>query len=428
MGRKEKFLKISFRTRLTLMTFFAVALSIFAVAFYVLKNVDKPVNTLMINVSIIGVIAVAISSVITSLMSNFSIVKPLRLSSEMAQAIAEGDLTAEMNMFALAEVKLMVDSIDKAKENLRVLVTQIQKSSLEIDVLSKTLTDISDAANVDMREITSGVETLSNDFVNNARNMRDVSIATQNVSQNSQQAAELSISISEYSKVVKSSAINGQRSVDDIVDIINDISDSSKDVNKQIKSLEEASVRIGSIVELITQISEQTNLLALNAAIEAARAGEAGRGFAVVAEEVRKLAEESKTSLSDIIELTKDIQQKTSNVVSVVAATEDKVNKGVETTKLTKVSIGEIITNVENVLNQIQGLSSAATEQAASLEEMSASMDSINNSVTIGANTSSDIKDRMENQKQSFNNITDISHKLESMSDNLEILVSKFKV
>lgn len=75
---------------------------------------------------------------------------------------------------------------------------------------------------------------------------------------------------------------------------------------------------IKSMTDMITAITDQTNLLALNAAIEAARAGEHGKGFAVVAEEVRQLAEQSKHSATQIVDLVVGIESDTKQVASSV--------------------------------------------------------------------------------------------------------------
>ena len=81
-----------------------------------------------------------------------------------------------------------------------------------------------------------------------------------------------------------------------------------KETTEIMNNMAKHSDEIQNITSMITDISEQTNLLALNAAIEAARAGEYGKGFAVVAEEVRKLAEQSKNSASEIDSMVQVIQ------------------------------------------------------------------------------------------------------------------------
>ncbi|MBL4785947.1 MAG: methyl-accepting chemotaxis protein [Cohaesibacteraceae bacterium] len=119
--------------------------------------------------------------------------------------------------------------------------------------------------------------------------------------------------------------------------------------NQDIQGLSEASVRIGQVVTLISDIANQTNLLALNATIEAARAGEAGRGFAVVAAEVKDLAAQTAKATEDISTQIKDIQ----------GASEKAV-----------VSIGAIGTTINNVDEIAAAIAAAVEEQNASTAEI----------------------------------------------------------
>ena len=88
-----------------------------------------------------------------------------------------------------------------------------------------------------------------------------------------------------------------------------------KEVEKNIRDMDESSQKISVILDTVEQISDQTNLLALNASIEAARSGEHGRGFAVVAEEIRKLADESAKSTEQIKSLITAIQDRSNEAV-----------------------------------------------------------------------------------------------------------------
>jgi methyl-accepting chemotaxis protein len=234
--------------------------------------------------------------------------------------------------------------------------------------------------------------------------------------------------VGNYIQVVKHSANIGKVSVQEIVHIIGDISDSSKKVTEVIKELEIETVKIGDVVNIVSQIAEQTNLLALNAAIEAARAGEAGKGFAVVAEEVKKLAEQSRESLGSIINLTKNIQVKTENAVSMVLTTENKVEIGVTKSNVTSSNIDKIMLNVENVVESISKITAMAAKQTTSVEKVYRLMDHLTDSATKGAEEFKQINSNIQDQTAAFEEISATAEELQGMALNLDELVNQFKI
>jgi methyl-accepting chemotaxis protein len=283
-------------------------------------------------------------------------------------------------------------------------------------------------ANSQVHEINEGVKSLITNSYQNAESIKQTSSAISNITDNSQKTAELASEIAEYTKSVKDAAENGKCSVDSIVNVINDLATNSKMVSSEVIGLEEQSKKITEIVNIISQISGQTNLLALNAAIEAARAGEAGKGFSVVAEEVRKLAEDTNTSLQEIGHLIKDMMMKTENVVSAVSATEEKVELGVTQSNEVKLSINKIIDSMENTFTMLNDITDGVTTQAAALEEMTATIDDINITIESGLNVSNEIKDKLNKQETLFNKIDKTSDELVTLSEDMHGLTNVFKL
>lgn len=135
---------------------------------------------------------------------------------------------------------------------------------------------------------------------------------------------------------------------------------------------------ISQIMGVISDIADQTNLLALNAAIEAARAGEAGRGFAVVADEVRKLAEKTMTSTTDVSNAIRRIQQSVAQSVAQVDGSVKAIDEATEFANQSGSALKEIVHMVDNAADQVRAIATAAEQQSASSEEINMSIGQVN--------------------------------------------------
>ncbi len=142
-------------------------------------------------------------------------------------------------------------------------------------------------------------------------------------------------------------------------------------------ALGDRSKQIGEIVSVIKDIADQTNLLALNAAIEAARAGEQGRGFAVVADEVRKLAEKTAHSTSEIGGMINAIQAETEKAVVSMGEGTKKVKVGVELANQAGEGLHKIVDSVNGLQTMVQQIASATEEMSTVSEQISGDIEVI---------------------------------------------------
>src|ERR1051325_4271144 len=278
--------------------------------------------------------------------------------------IARGDLTLRGNVTedALGNV---VDSVNYMLDNMVKVLERIRRGAV----------DVSSSAN----EILLSSEDMSRGAVQQDQEITNTSSAVEQLTVSMKQVSNNAEASAEAARRALDAAEQGNRAVRDTLDGMQRIRASVQATAKKIKSLGDRSLEISEIINVINDITEQTNLLALNAAIEAARAGEAGRGFAVVADEVRKLAEHSRSATKDIAALIKAIQAETNEEVVVMEEGTKEVESGATLADQAGRALDAISSVVRQSAELVQEISLASKQQVRGTEGVAHAMQIISN-------------------------------------------------
>lgn len=170
----------------------------------------------------------------------------------------------------------------------------------------------------------------------------------------------------------------GTKAVEETLKAMATLKTKVEDLQGQIMQLSEQTDRIGNISTLVSDLANQTNMLALNAAVEAVRAGEHGKGFGVVASEIRKLADRSKKSATQINLLVADIQKAINSTVMVTDEGTKTVETGVNIASETAAAFAGVADAINNVVLSSQQVSLNAKQQAVAIEQVVEAMNSLN--------------------------------------------------
>jgi len=312
----------------------------------------------------LGIVSV-VFGIASSLIIRRSIAAPIKAITYLTSRLAEGDLTMDSRL--TRETKDEFNDVKKA------LVSLVSKWQTIVEDMKSAAGNISLAA----EELSIGAQKMSKGSDEQAHRSSQVATASEEMSQTILDIAKNVNNIAQSASNTVMMAKDGDEIVAKSVAKVKDIARIVDESGNFVKSLGERSRQIGDIVRVINDIADQTNLLALNAAIEAARAGEQGRGFAVVADEVKKLAERTAHSTSEIDEMIRAVQDEVLNAVHAMDDATSNVTLGVDLVTQAGSALKAIVNSTDGLQIMVQQIASATEEMSTTSEEISKDIEQI---------------------------------------------------
>lgn len=391
------------------------------------KIIDNIISSFLWKFSVVLVIMIVLASVVIYFYTSQMKKRLTKLTAALELA-GEGDFTNNIQDNAGDELSLLSNSYNKMADNLKSMINELILSSERLASSSEELTASAEETSKATETITESIQQVADGADQSTTSVQESSFAIEEVSKGIQSIADNAVIITDMSKNSTEKAKEGSFFVDKTVNQIHEINRSVAISGKVMKNLDKRSQEIEEITKVITDIANQTNLLALNAAIEAARAGEHGKGFAVVADEVRKLAEQSQKSSSQISLLIKTIQEDMTQSNQSMEKVNTDVKAGLEVVNQTKDNFQEIYQFMEKMTELTDDMAATSEQISASTQQVSSTVSGI---ITISENTSMhshNVAASAEEQLASMEEITASASDLSNLAENLQELISRFKV
>lgn len=388
--------------------------------------IDKILSDFMTKFLILILIVAAVASLVVFWFTK-RLQKRLSTVKSALELAGRGDFTAEVIDDAGDELTDLSKSYNEMKENLITMIREVLGTSDQVAASSEELTAGAEQTSKATEQITEAIQQVAGGAETQTQSIEESAKALEEVTSGIAAIAESSAEIAENTAEAGARAEEGGKYVEQTSQQMTLIHTTVIETSKEVQLLNERSKQIENISKVIIDIASQTNLLALNAAIEAARAGEHGKGFAVVADEVRKLAEQSQESSSQISELIRQIQNDMNQSTDSMNSVKREVENGLGIVFRTQKSFEVILRFMMDIGLKVDGMAATAQQMSASTQEISAAVTGVTAISRESSMHSQGVAASAEEQLASMEEVSASAHNLSEMAEQLQDTVSRFK-
>lgn len=396
------------------------------------NEIKAPAKEMGNFILLIALVIIGISSVVGIIIAG-KITKPFMKLTDLINRTAKLDLVYDKEFDSLLKQKdeagIMTRAVGDMRKALREMVEMLQTSSDNIldnaakvqDIVQKVHENSSDNS-ATTEELSAGMEETAASSEEVTASMEQIEQSVEAVADKTKEGTNLSIEIAKRANTFKNSAVESKKKAEHIYA---DVKEKMEEATQQSKEVEQ----INALADSILQITGQTNLLALNAAIEAARAGEAGKGFSVVADEIRKLAEQSSKTASDIQKIVTTVFSAVDNMKSgsekVLQFIDNDVNGDYEDF----IKVCNQYDEDAGMVNEIMTVINGSTEELTStMSNISIAISEVASTVNEGSKGVSDIAEKTNDTVSLTEEVEIMAKESISYAEVLKEIISRFKL
>lgn len=358
-----------------------------------------------------------------------STIRPIHQTLAYINQVADGDLTAQpFTLKSKDELAKLAEGVFKMVADLRTLIGQVSTNSDQVASTSIQLSSNVQESQANISEIAHSVQNVAANSETQAEAIHHITDQISAISEELTHITTFTKNVATNADSTTSNAQQGNTTVQQAVEQLSMTTTTIDEASAIVHRLNDYTLEIGEIVQLISDITDQTNLLALNASIEAARAGEHGKGFAVVAEEVRKLADQSQQAANDIHQRISVIQTETTHAVGAMSVSTTQLNESTDKFAQAGESFSHIYQSVSTLSSKFSEAQSSIEDVTTNLHEMAATVHQVNQSIATTTEKTQTVSAASQQQSASIDEITDSASKLSMMADQLKDSLIKFKI
>ena len=393
------------------------------------KGIESYARTIFLTLIYIpaAILIISVILIVGVVRNMFKNLSPLMVASKKLQ---DSDLTFEFEKEYQGkdEISRLLNSFKSATETLKDQMLSIKDSVTEVDREMDEISSSAEEVANSLNEITQAMVDVASEMENISASIQQTTAESNEISQATKSIADDAETAAAFGRESAEIAQKNLRAMQNLFDAIGNINEVSKEIDTVVKGFSGGAKKIRQFVETITSIAEQTNLLALNAAIEAARAGEAGKGFAVVADEIRKLAEESKSAAQEVERVVIDVDKISERSVEVAGDISNQISYSSELIEEAKGYINEIVERVDKISEMMERIAAAVEEQSAAVDEVTTAMNSNAQSITNVSASTQEVTASVENINASMEEIAASIKNIRKETKSLHNIVETYKI